>query len=308
MCTLIFGRDVLGPGTIVLGANRDEDPGRATDPPRTLSRSPDVVGGRDGVAGGTWLAIRDGWSVIAVLNRRPLARPTRPIAGAVPNADTVAPRSRGLLALDVARVEPGVGPEEFPRAALLETQRLVREHGYAPFTLVCLSPSSAWVMSRDAGEPARVSEPGAGWHVVTHAAIDDRDEPRTAWLLEALAGFAPATPLAAEARLLDLLSQHGAEPSGDAGDAFDPDPDRSAAASSLAGDDAFDRRGATRQTPAVCIHRGRMVTVSTSLFARTPTLARYLHLEGRPCTATPQDLTALLGAPAPPGDRDRTRR
>ncbi len=278
MCTLIFGRDVLGPGSVVLGANRDEDSGRPSDPPRALSTRPPVVGGRDGVAGGTWLAIRDGWTAIAVLNRRP-APPERR-SGATPHPG-VAPRSRGLLALDVARVEPDIDRDAFRGAALLEAQRAIREEPYAPFTLACLGPTGGWVLTRDDDAPAQVVEPAPGWHVVTHEALDSASEPRTASLLAALHGFAPTTALEAEARLLELLSRHGEGTDGPA--ARDPaNAPTGAAAAALVG------------VPAVCIHRGRMVTVSTTLFTRTPERARYLHLEGRPCTGSPQDLTRLL--------------
>ncbi len=279
MCTLIFGWNVLGPGSIVLGANRDEDPGRPSDPPRALSVRPSVVGGRDGVAGGTWLAIRDGWTAIAVLNRRPAPADRRSVDA--PSHPGVAPRSRGLLALDIARIEPGLDRDAFRGAALLEAQRAIREEPYAPFTLACVSPSGGWVLSRDDDSPAQVVEPAPGWHVVTHEALDSASEPRTASLLAALHGFAPATALEAEARLLELLSRHGEGTDGPA--ARDPaNPATGAAAAALAG------------VPAVCIHRGRMVTVSTTLFTRTPDHARYLHLEGRPCTGSPQDLTPLL--------------
>ncbi|HEX3113322.1 MAG TPA: NRDE family protein, partial [Candidatus Eisenbacteria bacterium] len=85
MCTLLIGIDVLGPGTAVLGANRDESPERATQGPGILVASPRVIGGRDLVAGGTWLAIRDARFVTALMNRRPH-----------PGDPTDALRSRGL--------------------------------------------------------------------------------------------------------------------------------------------------------------------------------------------------------------------
>src|SRR5262249_42037236 len=94
MCTLIVGREVLGPETLIVGANRDEQPDRPTAPPLVPSTTPRVVGGRDRRAGGTWLAIRDGRAVVALLNRRG-ARPENPEGL----------RSRGLLALDTAKVE-----------------------------------------------------------------------------------------------------------------------------------------------------------------------------------------------------------
>jgi hypothetical protein len=107
-----------------------------------------------------------------------------------------------------------------------------------------------------------VRDVGPGWHVVTHEDLDDAMEPRTRRLLKALEGFAPHSALEAEARLLGLLGMH---------------------ADAAAG-------------PSVCIHSGPMATVSASLFTRTPEAARYLHLEGRPCTTAPQDLSSLLAS------------
>src|SRR6267378_4594459 len=66
MCTLILGLEVVAPHTLLLGANRDEDPARPSDPPAVLSTDPPVAGGRDRVAGGTWLAVRGRDTVIAM--------------------------------------------------------------------------------------------------------------------------------------------------------------------------------------------------------------------------------------------------
>ena len=45
---------------------------------------------------------------------------------------------------------------------------------------------------------------------------------------------------------------------------------------------------------AVCIHTGRMVTVSSSLVWLAQGEARYLHAEGRPCEQPFADRTDLL--------------
>src|SRR5947207_2509347 len=76
MCTLVFGLGVLGPGSGLIATNRDEDPARGSEPPRVLRRAPLVLGGRDAVAGGTWLALRAGESVGAPAAAAP-ATPTR---------------------------------------------------------------------------------------------------------------------------------------------------------------------------------------------------------------------------------------
>src|SRR5262245_20966919 len=139
MCTLILGRDVVRPGTVVLGANRDENPRRPSDPPRVLREQPRVIGGRDRLAGGTWLAIRERHAVVALLNRRD---PEPPPAF----ADH---RSRGLLTLEAAAA---VGP--MLSAAVLEhAQRSIREFSYPPFTLVFASHEDCWALVLDRDGP-----------------------------------------------------------------------------------------------------------------------------------------------------------
>lgn len=260
MCTLIAGRDILGPGTLIVAANRDEDSARPSSAPDVLSRSPRVVGGRDRVAGGTWLAIREGFAAVALMNRRP------PVATATATrAAGAAPRSRGLLALEVASI-PADGPEAFGEAALAHAQRLVAAERYAPFSLVVLTARGAWVLASDGGA-ARVTEIRPGWHVLTHADLDDTGEPRTARLVRELYGWGPATVEAARLGLAARLSEHA----GEAG-------------------------------PAVCIHEGRMVTVSASIVYFGADSPGYWHAEGRPCEHAFGDLTELLGEPRSGGN------
>jgi uncharacterized protein with NRDE domain len=223
---------------VVVAANRDEDPSRPADPPGVLVDRPRVVGGRDRVAGGTWLAIRERRAAVALLNRRPLA-------GAPPPE-----KSRGLLALEVARVAVDSG--SLAARALEEARRLASGHRFAPFSLVFASPERCWILSNET-EGTKVIEVEAGWHVITHSFLDDPDEPRTARLLRALAGWAPRSLDEMEREPHRLLSLPAGDPTrGDPG-------------------------------PAVCIHDGRMVTVSSSIVVLGANLARYLHAEGRPC-------------------------
>jgi hypothetical protein len=285
MCTLILGRDVLSPGSVLLAANRDEDPARPSDRPRVLRESPRLVGGHDRIAGGTWLAIREGRAVVALLNRR-----DRSGGPAPPAPDR---RSRGLLTLEVAGMEEvrsetvprgrhdliaspnaglgGPGPTGEPSLSLsacVGAQRAFRRDRYAPFTLVFASPESCWLMVHD-GE-ARPAPPAVpippGWHVLTHADLDDVSEPRTAWLGRELAGFSPRSLEQAERRVDELLRAHG---------------------------------DATAGIPAVCLHAGRMVTVSTSSVWLAAGVARYRHAEGRPCEHPLVDHSHLLGISTP---------
>jgi uncharacterized protein with NRDE domain len=238
MCTLIIGRDVVAPGSVLFAANRDESPARPADPPKVLSESPRVVGGRDRLGGGTWLALREGPAAVALLNRR---------EGSAFGPGTK--RSRGLLTLEVA-----AAPVASARQRSLE---LVGQASYAGFSLVYATPSECWILVNDGGPP-RTVEVAPGWHVLTHQELDDPTEPRAAYLVQRLSERPPA-PARAEEELAALLREHGAG-------------------------------GA----PPVCLHQGRMVTVSSSLVRLDQHGARYLHAEGRPCEHAFQDQGRLL--------------
>jgi uncharacterized protein with NRDE domain len=250
VCTLIIGVETVGRGSVIVAANRDEDPGRPSALPGVLRDEPRVVGGRDLLKGGTWLAIRGRHAVVAMLNRR------GPDAGA-------GRRSRGLLAIDVAAAGDG-GPD----AALRFAEEAVGETEFAPFSLLFASPAGCWLLANDTSGVRGPLRAAPGWHVITHAELDDRIEPRTLWIKGRLEKFAPSSPAEAERGLLDLLSAHGN--------------------ASAAGEPA----------PPVCLHAGRMRTVSASIVHLSADRARYLHIEGRPCTGAPLDCTHLLDAPS----------
>jgi len=259
MCTLIVGIDVVEPGSVLLAANRDEDPARPADPPGVLSERPRLVGGRDRLAGGTWLAVRERRAVVALLNRRDRSgEPAPPAPGR---------RSRGALVLDVAGA---VEPEEPAHGSSASGQRLSDEAmrralaaaqagRFAPCTLVFASPAASWLMAIEVEGAPRIEPIPSGWHVITHADLDDAGEPRTAGLVQALAGFSPRTLEEAEQRLDQLLRSHGEE-----------------------------------GLPPVCLHSGRMVTVSSSSVWLAAGGARYRHAEGRPCEHPLTDRSALL--------------
>lgn len=247
MCTLILGVDVLGPRTVFLAANRDEDPARPSNPPRVLGVEPRRVGGSDRRAGGTWLAVRAGEAAVALLNRRGSGPPQ-------------APRSRGLLALDVAGAERSSGAS-LAAACEARLRAETGRHAFAAFSMVFASPDESWIAAHDPAGALEVAAIAPGWHVATHEAMDAAGEPRTAWLLERLAGWRPAALEDAVAGLTSRLATH---------------PDAGGA-------------------PAVCVHDGRMSTVSSSLVWLAPGVARYLHAEGRPCVAPWSNVSKRLG-------------
>lgn len=197
MCTLILGVDVTGPGTVIAGANRDEDPARASDPPLVLLPHPRVVGGRDRRAGGTWLAVRETRALVAMLNRRDAAAPP------------AARRSRGLLVLETAGVRSSDAGPALARAALDHALAGLESAEYAPFSMVFAAPGACWMLAHEPGRPPRVAEVPAGWHVLTHTELDDPAEPRAARLLRELAGWRPISMDAASRVVAERLRQHG---------------------------------------------------------------------------------------------------
>lgn len=191
MCTLVFGLNTLGPGTVMLATNRDEDPARSSERPRVLHGAPRVVGGRDARAGGTWLAVRSAHAgappgVALLLNRRD------------PAPGTSGRRSRGALTLDVAAADD-------PRTA---AEREASTGRYAPCSLVWLSPGGSWVLAIRAGRDPEFRRIAPGWHALAHYELDDSDDPRTAWLVRSFAGFAPSSREEATAELHARLTRH----------------------------------------------------------------------------------------------------
>jgi hypothetical protein len=191
MCTLIFGWNALGPGTLMLGANRDEDPNRPARGPRRLRENPPVAGGQDLRAGGTWLAVRERRCVVAVLNRRdPAPKPRRP--------------SRGWLAIAAAAAGDG-----HPRHCAEAARLMLAGDPYAPCSLVVAGPEAAFVVVHRGDGPPSIETVAAGWHAIAHQELDDPKEPRIAWLTRELAEFRPGSEAEADARLGAWLASHG---------------------------------------------------------------------------------------------------
>jgi hypothetical protein len=129
---------------------------------------------------------------------------------------------------------------------------------YAPCSLVVAGPEGAFLVTNDGAAPPRVDAIAPGWHALTHADLDDPGEPRAAWLAQQLREFQPRSIAEAESRLAAWLADHGGP------------------------------------HPAVCLHEGRMRTVSSSHVWLAPGAARYRHGEGPSCTAEILDYTSLL--------------
>lgn len=139
---------------LLLAAVRDEFVDRPWDPPSAHwpDLAPGAVGGRDRVAGGTWLAVRrEPPAVAAVLNGVMLALPetgARPTRGGLPLAAL-----RGTARLDPAGLA-----------------------GYDGFHLLVGTPSAVTVWSWDGAATLQRSL-GPGDHIIVNLGVDTPQDP-----------------------------------------------------------------------------------------------------------------------------------
>jgi uncharacterized protein with NRDE domain len=194
MCTILLAWRCHPETPIVLAANRDELIARPSAPPGVLHISPWAVGGRDLVAGGTWLAVARGGTICAVTNRHSASGPP------VPPDPTR--KSRGEIPLQLL-VE--VAPDDVPaRLAVLGPGR------YNPVNVVWVSQQRALVAEVDDSGPVRVIDLEPGGHVLTTGDLDDGRRPKVAMLREGMAaalaaGGGPGETLL---RMRALLADH----------------------------------------------------------------------------------------------------
>ena len=149
----------------MLAANRDELIARPSAPPGILQASPLILGGRDLVAGGTWLAVASDGRICAVTNRHPGDGP--------PVAPDPSRRSRGEIPVALLTADPadipdrlaGLGPEV-----------------YNPVNVLWLDADRALVAHVDESGPVRVVDLAPGPHVLTTREVDDARNPKVAML------------------------------------------------------------------------------------------------------------------------------
>ncbi len=156
MCTLVLRRHRHAAWPLVIAANRDEMRDRPALPPaRHWPDRPGVTGGRDLLAGGSWLALADHGLVAAVLNRRGSLGPA---AGK---------RSRGELVLEAldhadaataARALAGIDPTAYRPFNLVIADRRrafwLRHAGDGRVTLHPLTEGVAMLTASEADDPS----------------------------------------------------------------------------------------------------------------------------------------------------------
>lgn len=178
MCTLVL---LSRPGhawPLLLAGNRDERLDRPWDPPgKHWPVQPDILGGRDRLAGGSWLASRGDGLVATVMNR---SESLGPAPGR---------RSRGELVLLALRQ-----PDARQAARTLAS---LDPQIYRPFNLLVADPAGAWwVAHRSDDPPAPVACLAVeyGLHMLTAADLDDTRCPRIRAHLPAFRSAAPPDP------------------------------------------------------------------------------------------------------------------
>ena len=251
MCLLAIFFRAVDDAALVVGANREEAYARLGEPPQLLEGPLWAAGGRDPVAGGTWLGVNECGVVIAVTNR-PQSQPP------------VQPRSRGLLVRDLLSCPTAT-------AAVARASRELSTNRYAGCNLVCADADNLVVLH--AGDWLRVRPMPAGLHVLTAHDVNDSGDCRIAharsWLMQ--------RPCFTARDCIEALKQLCAQP-GNGG-------------------------------PPICLHGERGGTVSSSILALPPQLARgrYWHAQGPPDRTSYENYSRLLRELARKKEERQTR-
>jgi uncharacterized protein with NRDE domain len=181
MCLLLIAIDATPEYPLLLLGNRDEFHARASAPAQTWAEDARIVGGRDLVAGGSWLALRDDGRFAAVTNLRT-------------GVPATAPKSRGWLVRDF------VFGDDSPQTFL---EALGRSAGdYGPFNLVVGDRNDVFALGSANVHVRRLTR---GVHVISNGAIGvhwpktERLQSRFEEIIKRETGTVD------EARLLDLL-------------------------------------------------------------------------------------------------------
>ena len=188
MCLLLIAVDAIAGYPLLLLGNRDEFHARASSAASVWREDAHVAGGRDLVAGGSWLAARDDGRFAAVTNLR----------SGVP---ATAPRSRGWLVRDfvLGAAAPGV---------FLDVLR-ADAGDYGPFNLVVGDRGGICALGSGDGQVRQLRR---GVHVISNGAIGVH-WPKTACLQRSFEDrLRAARGRLDEARLLDLLGDETQPP------------------------------------------------------------------------------------------------
>jgi len=196
MCTILAWLGEHPRYPLIIAANRDEYEDRASSGPQVLSETPLVVGGRDDLAGGTWLAISERGFICAVANRK----------GA--GAHDPSKRSRGALVFELARAQNVAG------ARLLIESHDARS--YNPFILAAADAQGGFA-AHGGARGLDVALLNRGAHAITNWDLDSDVAPKAVRAKSIARSFDPSRsgdPDELARRLHEILRDHAAGPGG----------------------------------------------------------------------------------------------
>lgn len=172
MCTLIILRRPNHSWPLILAANRDEMLNRSSLPPaRHWTDRPEVIAGRDELAGGTWLGINDYGVSAAILNRTGSLGPT------------INKRTRGELVLEAL--------DHSDAKSAAEALENIQSSTYRSFNLIISdNTNSYWLRSVGTNPVTKVIIPD-GLSMITSGELNDMKSPRIPNFLDK---FKKATP------------------------------------------------------------------------------------------------------------------
>ncbi len=228
MCLILFAYRTFPTRPLVVAANRDEFYARPSSGARYWDDSPHIFGGRDLVAGGTWLAVSTAGRFAAVTNYTDFFR------------EEVPPASRG----DLTRrfLEEGAAARDY--AAGIDGAR------YQGFNLIAFDGVDLVYACNRTGE-IRVLEPGV--YGISNTHLDD------VWPKSAR-GVAALTAIAAAAGIDDVLKVLRDESADYVSDGHEPESARRATPAFLRG-----KEYGTRACTAV-IFDGRRIEFAEQLY------------------------------------------
>ncbi len=258
MCLLIVASRLRKDLPLIVAANRDEWLERPASPMEVLRRrNPKILGGRDLLAGGTWMAVNR-WGVVAALTNRPTV-----------GGRDAAKRSRGELPLLLAA----------NRSAAQGAAALVRDMNPAEFNpcwILVGDREALFYIELSADVPLEAVPLAPGLHVLENRALS-APSPKVDWVRSQLPSLGRLSPDLLLPELERVLRSNEVPPGAQEAAAADGPPPR------------------PLQTFAPCVHAGPYGTRS-SMIVLVPRARRALpdvrYTDGAPCVSGFQEASS----------------
>ena len=175
MCLLVFSWQMTKEHPLIVAANRDERFDRRAESISVLREcNPRVLGGRDQVAGGTWLAVNEHGVVVGLTNR-----PS-------PGGRDLTKRSRGELPLMVAN-------QRSAAAGVAALTRTVLPGQYNPAWLLVGDRESLYYVELTIDGPPSWRPLPPGIHVLENVALGE-PSPKVDWVLSQMSAVEREDP------------------------------------------------------------------------------------------------------------------